>query len=132
MQNATETSQLETPQVSTLEQMAYGHATAQFISQDNGFEGTWFERYQYLVDCVSDNKAPEDWVAWQPFENWEWSDIVEQIDNEAATLTKLLESILDLAKKGLVHEALNMSAIFCDDMNLLDMDGLVELGARAQ
>lgn len=68
MQNDLSTMQSVEIPVSKLEQMAYGHATAQFISCDNGFEGTWFERYQYLSECVSDNKEPEGWVAWQPFE----------------------------------------------------------------
>ena len=43
MQNDLSTMQSVEIPVSKLEQMAYGHATAQFISCDNGFEGTWFE-----------------------------------------------------------------------------------------
>ncbi|GLQ31470.1 hypothetical protein [Litoribrevibacter albus] len=96
MQNDLSTMQSVEIPVSKLEQMAYGHATAQFISCDNGFEGTWFERYQYLSECVSDNKEPEGWVAWQPFETWEWSDIVEQIDSEADSFLWQAPDILDI------------------------------------
>ena len=53
MQNDLSTMQSVEIPVSKLEQMAYGHATAQFISCDNGFEGTWFERYQYLSEWIN-------------------------------------------------------------------------------
>lgn len=130
MQNDLSTMQSVEIPVSKLEQMAYGHATAQFISCDNGFEGTWFERYQYLSECVSDNKEPEGWVAWQPFETWEWSDIVEQIDSEADSFLSTIKQALEYVKNGIVASAIDCS--LDSDMNQLDMVHLVELGSKEQ
>jgi len=114
--------------VSKLEQMAFGLATAQFISSDNDFEGTWYETYQFLAECVSEGKEPEEWVAWEPFETWEWSDIVEQINSEAASILTQLKEALAYAKKGIVASAIDCT--LDDDMIQLDMNLMVELGSR--
>ncbi len=116
--------------VSKLEKMAYAQATAQFVSCDNNFEGTWYERYQYLTECVSENKNPEGWVAWQPFETWDWNDIVEQIDSEANSFLITLKQVLEYAKNGIVASAIDCS--LDSDMNLLDMIQLVEIGSEEQ
>lgn len=46
--------------------------------QDPGF-GT----RRYSDDAYDE---PEDLVVWQPFEHWEWKDILEQIESEAESL----------------------------------------------
>ncbi|MCG8613785.1 MAG: hypothetical protein MI864_25020 [Pseudomonadales bacterium] len=116
--------------VTKLEQMALGQATAQFVSCDNNFKGTWYERYQYLAECVSQNKSPDGWIAWQPFETWEWSDIVEQIESEANSFLKTIKQALEYVKKGIVT-----SVIDCpldSDINQVDMIQLVEIGSKEQ
>ncbi|WP_206605713.1 hypothetical protein [Pelagibaculum spongiae] len=115
---------------SKLEQMAYGHATSQFISSDNDFEGTWYERYQFLADCVENSIDPDGWFAWAPFETWEWRDIVTSIDDEASSLVVTMKQALEYAKGGMVVSAINGS--LDSDMNQLDMIQLLELGAKEQ
>jgi len=114
--------------VRKLEQMALGLATSQHISSDNGYEGTWYETYQYLADCVSEGKEPEDWAAYQPFEDYEWDQILEEIRNEASLILTKLEEALEYAKRGIVASAINCT--LDSDMTQLDMEHMVELGSQ--
>jgi hypothetical protein len=114
--------------VRKLEQMALGLATSQHISSDNGYEGTWYETYRYLSDCVSEGKEPEDWAAYQPFEDYEWDQILEEIRNEASLILTKLEEALEYAKRGIVASAINCT--LNDDMTQLDMESMVELGSQ--
>ena len=116
--------------VSKLEKMAFGQATALFVSCDNNFKGTWYERYQFLAECVFENKSPEGWIAWQPFETWDWNDIVEQIDSEANSFLETLKQALEYAKNGIVASAIDCS--LDSDMNQMDMIQLVEIGSKEQ
>lgn len=67
-----------------VEQIAYGHATALVLSE-LGQQENWCKAYEYLSECVERGDEPEDLVVWQPFEHWEWKDILEQIESEVST-----------------------------------------------
>ena len=130
MQNDLLTTPAESPEFSKLEQMAYGYATAQFVSSsDDDFDGSWFERYQHLAECVDENKELDGWVAWEPFETWDWADIVDQIDSEAHSLLATLKQVLKYAKQGIVNAAI-AGELDCFDMNLLDLVQMVEQGSK--
>lgn len=113
---------------SRLEQMAYGFATSQMISTFGDTEGTWYDRYLYLCESVGNDEDPDGWVAWQPFEHWEWKDILDQIESEALAILSNFKDLLDLAKKGIVQSAIDCT--LDSDMNLIDMESMVELGAQ--
>lgn len=113
------------------EQIAYGHATSMAISAAENFSGTWYEHYKHLADSVANEVDPgEGWVAWQPFEYWEWKDIVEHIENEAESLLDTIRTILSHVKTGIVR-----SAIHCtldEDMNNLDLEFMTNYGVETE
>ena len=115
--------------VSKLEQMAYGHATAIFISSSGDFEGTWYERYEFLADHTGggeDDDILDGWIPWEPFEALSWRNIVELIYNEADEILALLEDALEHAKRGIVTSVIDGSL---GGVAQLDMERMVEIGA---
>ncbi|MCV8132186.1 hypothetical protein [Escherichia coli] len=70
-----------------VEQIAYGHATAQVLSE-LGQQENWYKAYEYLSECVERGDEPEDLVVCQLLEHWEWKDILDQIESEAESLRK--------------------------------------------
>lgn len=130
MQNQISTMRCADIHVNQLEQVAYGHVTSHFISCDNGFEGTWYERYQFLTKCVSEDTEPDGWAVWEPFETWDWSQIVEQIDSDAKSLISTMNLVLEYAKKGIVLSAKDCS--LGSDMKQLNMIMLVDRGSKEE
>ncbi|HBY0479872.1 hypothetical protein ACRN9J_18265 [Shewanella baltica] len=108
-----------------VEQIAYGHATAQVLSE-LGQQENWYKTYEYLSECVERGDEPDDLIVWQPFEHWEWKDILEQIESEAESLLSTIKSVLALAHKGIIQSAIDCS--LDSDMTQLDLIGMVELG----
>lgn len=109
-----------------LEKLAYAHATAQYLSEKGEIEN-WYKAYAHLIKCVEKDEVPENLIAWQPFETWEWKDIASQIDCEAESLLSSYKQVLELAKQGIVKSAIE--ATLDSDMNLLHMESMIELGA---
>ncbi|MDF5425523.1 hypothetical protein P3691_25160, partial [Vibrio parahaemolyticus] len=105
-----------------VEQIAYGHATALVLSE-LGQQENWCKAYEYLSECVERGDEPEDLVVWQPFEHWEWKDILEQIESEAESLLSTIKSVLGLAHKGIIQSAIDCS--LDSDMTQLDLIGMV-------
>ncbi|CAM3329802.1 hypothetical protein HZS38_04900 [Xenorhabdus nematophila] len=108
-----------------VEQIAYGHATAQVLSE-LGQQENWYKAYKYLSECVERGDEPDDLIVWQPFEHWEWKDILEQIESEAESLLSTIKSVFALAHKGIIQSAIDCS--LDSDMTQLDLIGMVELG----
>jgi hypothetical protein len=109
-----------------LERHCFGLATSMFISGDNGFEGTWFERYQFLAKCVEDEIEPEEWSPWEPFEYWEWQQIVSEIENQADSFLHSFKYLMELTHQGIIQSA-------CDDtlgldMTLINLERMLEMG----
>ena len=119
-----------TTQKTVIEQMAIGHATSQIISCDNNFQGTWFEKFQYINENLSNRDELDGWVAWQPFENLDWPDIIANIQKEAESLTGLMTELLENAKHGLIFTALFAEKDCSIDSGFeeLDMGLMVETG----
>ena len=112
-----------------VEQIAYGHATAQVLSE-MGPQENWYKAYEYLSECVELGDDPEDLVVWQKFEHWEWKDILEQIESEAESLLSTIKLVLGLAHKGIIQSAIDCS--LDSDMTQLDLIGMVELGSEIE
>lgn len=112
-----------------VEQIAYGHATAQVLS-DLGQQQNGYKSYEYLSECVERGEEPDDLIVWQPFEHWEWEDILEQIESEADSLLSTIKSVLALAHKGIIQSAMDCS--LDSDMTQLDLIGMVELGSEIE
>lgn len=115
--------------VSKLEELAYGHATAQILSDLGGNEN-WYSAYQYLTECMENGSEPDGLVVWQPFEYWEWRDIAEQIESEAMSLLSSYKRVLEYAKNGIIEAAIDCT--LDSDMNQLDMVHLVESGVHRE
>lgn len=109
-----------------VEQIAYGHATAQVLSE-LGQQENWYKAYEYLSECVERGDEPEDLVVCQLLEHWEWKDILEQIESEAESLLSTIKLVLGLAHKGIIHSTIDSSLNF--DMTQLDLIEMVELGS---
>lgn len=109
-----------------VEQIAYGHATAQVLSE-LGQQENWYKAYEYLSECVERGNEPEDLVVCQLLEHWEWKDILEQIESEAESLLSTIKLVLGLAHKGIIHSTIDSS--LNSDMTQLDLIEMVELGS---
>lgn len=109
-----------------VEQIAYGHVTAQVLSE-LGQQENWYKAYEYLSECVERGDEPEDLVVCQPLEHWEWKDILEQIESEAESLLSTIKLVLGLAHKGIIHSTIDSS--LNSDMTQLDLIEMVELGS---
>ena len=108
-----------------IEKLVYAQATAKYLSELEN-ESDWYKTYEYLVKCVEEGKKP-DLIVWQPFEYWDWENIVENINNEAESMLYLLEQVLEFAKKGLIKFVADNT--FPTDINQLCLKDMVELGA---
>lgn len=110
-----------------LEQFCLSLATSLFVGDDNGFGGTWFDRYQYLADCVEKGVSPDGWSPWKPFENRDWAAVIGEIDNHSELLHHSFKELLNLVHTGIIQSAtddmLNL------DMNQIDLEYMLELGA---
>ncbi|AIJ10692.1 hypothetical protein ACW6AV_003458 [Edwardsiella piscicida] len=108
-----------------LEKIAYGYATAQTLSS-LGDQTEWYQAYVYLSTCVGQGVSPDGLIIWQPFEDWEWEDVLEHIEDGAKSILSSLKQVLNLAHKGIVQSSANGAL----DTNLtqLDMALMVEVG----
>lgn len=93
-----------------VEQIAYGHATAQVLSE-MGAQENWYKAYEYLSECVELGDDPEDLVVWQKFEHWEWKDILEQIESEAESLLSTIKLVLGFTTKASFSQQLTALSI---------------------
>ncbi len=107
-----------------LEQLAYGHAAAKFLSELGDRSG-WYAAYCLLAESVDKNEEPE-LTAWAPFENDPWSDILDHIDAEAEALLGTIKLAFNLAHKGIVESAIDCT--LDSDMNALCLQSMVEKG----
>ena len=103
-----------------LEQLAYGHAAAKFLSELGDRSG-WYAAYCLLAESVDKNEEPE-LTAWAPFENDPWSDILA----EAEALLGTIKLAFNLAHKGIVESAIDCT--LDSDMNALCLQSMVEKG----
>ena len=110
---------------STIEKLIYAQATAKYLSELED-KNTWYKAYEQLIECIEKGEKP-DLVVWQPFEHWDWEDIVESINTEAESIVYLFEQILEFVKKGLISSIKN--GTFPEDINQLCLKDMAELGA---
>lgn len=113
-------------EMSFIERYCLGLATSMFISGDNGFEGTWFERYQFLAKSVEDDIDIEDWSPSEPFEYWEWEKILCEIESQASFLQRSFEHLMELIHQGIVQSAYDDTLGL--NMTLLNLERMLEMG----
>lgn len=89
----------------TLDQLAYGHATAKLINSTGTHQCCWYESYEYLAQHVSQPEKLKGWTPVQPYEDNSWTELLELIDFEAQVILEAMQSALELAKQGLVLAA---------------------------
>lgn len=116
-----------------LKKHALGLAAAQILgfSDEYNSEDKWYEGYELLVSIV-DNEGdpePEHVVVWEPFEHLSWEDVLNQINTEADAIYKTYKTVLGLAKAGIICTAID--GTLDSDFNTLDMEHLVEVGAKS-
>ena|SRR5690606_6529215 len=113
---------------SALEKMAFGLAAAQVLCYTSEYnrKDRLFEAYLKFKECVENNREPEHCAVFQPYESWNREGLLEHIESEAEAILAVLESVLDLAKAGIVQTALEDE--LDPDMNQIDMNRMVEIG----
>jgi len=109
---------------SNLEQIAQARAATQYLSGLDSLEEAW-AAYDQLVKSVEDGSEP-DLVRWQPFENWDWAELLDQIQSESEANNLLFKKILSQVKCGLVASAIDCT--LDSDMNMVDMEILFSVG----
>jgi len=113
---------------SKIEQIAYAQATSQVLSDFSGHKNGYCA-YAHLSDSVRRGETPDDLVVWQPFEHWEWQDILQQIESEAESLLSTLKTVLSLAHQGIIQPVMDGHLAF--DINRLDLQAMVELASKS-
>lgn len=72
--------------------LAIEYTVAQYFSSTA--ETIGFQKvYELLKESVEKGDEHPDLIPWQPFENWEFSALLEQIDSDIFALTALLERV---------------------------------------
>jgi hypothetical protein len=120
---------------SAIKQYALGLASAQLLcfherADEDCFAAreNWYNGYRYVVDCIESDLEPdpEKVCIWQPHENLELNEFLDEIYNLAESIQVQMNLILDLAKKGLVHSVIEGE--LGPDLSQVSMDYLVETG----
>lgn len=108
-----------------LEQIAQARAATQYLSGLDSLEKACVA-YDQLVKSVEGGFEP-DLVRWQPFENWGWAELLDQIQSESEVNQLLFKKILSQVKRGLIASAIDCS--LDSDMNMVDMENLFSVGS---
>jgi|TARA_R110000851_G_scaffold282582_2_gene436106 hypothetical protein len=120
---------------SAIQQFALGLASAQLlcfheIANEDCFAARekWYDGYRYVVDCIEDGGEPdpEKVCIWQPHENLQWNEVLDEIETQAESFQVQMNLVLDLAKKGLVHSVIEGE--LDTDFSQVSMEQLVETG----
>lgn len=107
-----------------LERIAYGNATAFYVS--NVPEDQWYQAYETLVEAIDESDLTFEIL--QSFESLMLDEIVDRIDDDAASILKSIKQALELAKDGIIDAAIETD--LPSDMNELDMLAMTQRGSE--
>jgi hypothetical protein len=109
-----------------VENRALALAAAQFLCFEDEIGEDWFKGYEIFRDAVEKGVDPEGVQAWSALAGWPPEEVLDHIQTEAQSIEVEMMAVLELAKAGIVHKAIECE--LDSDMNMLDMRNLVEVG----
>lgn len=77
-----------------------------------------------LYDQVQDTELPDDFIAWQPFENWPLQDLAEAVSNAKENIETAIRDTLKEAHTELMRKA--MADDLSLDVNTWDLEALLD------
>jgi len=87
---------------------------------------SFYEEYMKVINDFDNGKEPENCNKYQPFENWNWEDLINHISNESDFILMHFKQLLEDAKTGLIKSATDCT--LDSDLTTLCMQGMVDKG----
>jgi len=81
-----------------------------------------------VINDFDNGNEPENCNKYQPFENWNWEDLINHISNESDIILMHFKQLLEDAKTGLVTSAINCT--LDSDLTTLCMQSMVDKGTQ--